>query len=168
MFGQPTTLTAILTALAERIVTQCSYDASQVFLSLFDDDDIAKFPTKETFIQIAPRDGTPRAGDVEGGGDELTTLDMTIAINLWLRLGLDVSYQDAVRLKHDSLGQIAKWHTLVDALQTYFPAPTTSGGSTIFAEPMRLTRFEFRPRKPIHGWAKMPTWWKVPFVLNLT
>lgn len=166
-FGRPTTLGAILSAIGSHIVDTCELDSSQVFISMADDVDVSKFPPKDLFVQIAPRRGQPWEGDVTGGGTLQTTVDLSLAVSLWLRLGLDVEYQDAAAFTHATLSQAEQWKALITSLQTFFPDESPIGSGSILAQPMRLVGFEFAPRRPHNGWAKWPTWWSVPFVLDL-
>lgn len=167
MFGEPTTIPAVLAALSAQLISACTYDPSQVFLSLSDDDVLAKYPNKDLFIQIALRNGVPRAGDVYGGGNDLLTVDLTIAINLWLRLSTDMAFHDADQLTNATLGQLGKWLALMQAMQMYYP-PGVSGAASIFVEPARNTRFDFKPRSMKTGHAKLASWWAIPAVLNLS
>lgn len=167
-YGEPTTLPDVLQAIVDRLVASCELDASQVFLSLADDHDVSTFPPKDVFIQVAPREGVPEDAHVDGGGNDLFTVDLLIAVNLWIRLGLDVAFQDANQLNNATLGHLATWLKVLKAMQQYAPAAEVGAAASIFAEPMRCQRFAFQPRQPMNGWAKLPGLWRVPATLDLS
>ena len=167
-FGEPTTIPAVLSAFVDQIVASCELDTSQVFLSLADDHDVSQFPPKDVFVQVAPREMVPIDGHVDGGGNSLFTCELTVAVNLWVRLGLDVVFQDADQLNHATLGHLVTWVKVLKALQQFYPAAETGAAASIFAEPARCLRFAFQPRNPTNGWAKLPGLWRVPAVLDLS
>lgn len=166
MFGRATTLEEILAAITDRLVSACAYDQSQVFLSLADDADLSMFPPKDIFVQLAPRGFTPRPFDVIGGGNELFTVDITLAVTLWVRLNLDAAFTDTAQLTHATLGQLAKWLNVLKALQMYYPVGDDD--VSIFSEPMRSLKFDLQPRTPRNGWGKVPSWWTVTATLDLS
>lgn len=162
-FGAPTTPEAILSAIATAIVDEVGVAAEAVFESLADDDNVSKFPEFDCFYQIAIRNGAAVAGDVAGGGEFLTTIDLSLAISIWIRLEIDPVYSDAQAVKNASYGALPKWRALLKVLHTYYP----DGSPSIFGGPLLFENFDIKPRRVNSQWVKIASTFSVPFVLDL-
>lgn len=162
-FGAPTTPEAILSAIGAAIVADVGVDAVTVFETLADDENLSQFPEFDTFYQVAIKNGNASDSDVTGGGEYLTTIELTVAVNLWIRLGIDVVYSDAEAVKNATYGALPLWRNLIKALHTYFP----DGSPSIFGGPMLLQNFDIKPRRANAEWVKMASTFTVPFVLDL-
>lgn len=171
-FGLPTTLPAVLNAIAARAAACVGLDPAYVFPSLDLGDMAAVGAPADVFIAIMAPRGTIEQPDVMGGGPDDLSVDATISLELWTRVEVDEAYRDTAALTDAAIGILAYFRKLLNrntGLQLFAPLPATGAGTqSILKEPMRLLDWDLRPRIPAAGWVKHSSRWQVKYLEDCT
>lgn len=169
-YGKPTTLSAVLAALEARAADALSVDPAFVWTSLdVGESDRTGVNADVCCVLTLPR-GRIDQSHVAGGGDDLLSVDLTLTVELWVRVDLDEPFKDVQALRNATVGVLKYWRLLLAAdagLQLYSPT-ATGGNQSILREPMRLVDFDLAPRKAAAGWAKVVSRWDVKYVEDTT
>lgn len=171
-FGLPTTLPAILDAVAAQAATALSLNAAYVFPAIELPKILDNGGPADTFVVLTGFRGVIDQGAVQGGGAVNLAVDGSFALELWNRVDVDESYRDTQAMKDLTIGILARWRLLLKrdgggnplGLQMFAPLPTTGGTQSILREPMRVIDWDLRPRVVAAPWAKHVSRWQVKYL----
>lgn len=164
-FGTPTDLPELFGVLKTKIVAITSFATHLVFLTLLDDDDVAKSAPGNSFITLRLGKFAGIKSHVAGGG--LPAYEGTIVVQLWHRQDNDQHARAADYLL-SSTGAFTKWLPLLGGLELYAPLRAADVTKCLLIEPMRNNPgFEVPNRKP-QGWGRLDSAWNVKLVHRLS
>ncbi len=164
-YGTPTDLPELLGVLKTKILAITSFATHLVFLTLLDDDELAKTAPGNTFITLRLGKFVGIKSHVAGGG--LPAYEGVIQVHLWHRQDNDQHARAADYLLSDT-GVLAKWLPLLGGLELYSPLRVADATKCLLIEPMRNNNgFEFPARKP-PGWGRLDSSWNVKLVHRLS
>lgn len=167
LYGAPTWVDEILTALAKQVVAKGGFTADRVFESLADDGDHLDNPPADRFVTIRPMSfpaGTPA---VTGGGRLLAGFDGVFRLALFCRVSSDQELRDARFLKDQAKGILKQLQAIYTALEQF--SPVNGAGDCILRQPLRVNQFDIQPRKVARsGWGVASSTWLAPFTANIS
>lgn len=169
MFGQPTTISEILRAVADKLSTVDQvFKAEYVIPTLAQDEYFENDPPADSFILIAPTIFPPNEKHVTGGGNQLFGIDGTIETRFWNRFNADMANSDKAAIEDATFGLDANWLWVLKSLQQF--KPVAANGVCILREPMRLAPpgFRFETRRLDTTWLLIRASWEIKFVMNMT
>lgn len=163
-YGTPTDLAELVAVLKVKIVAITALASHLVFLTLLDDDEIAKTAPGSDFLTLRLGKFAGIRSHVAGGG--LPAYDGTLLLQLWHRQDNDQHARAADYLLSNT-GLLAKWLPLLGGLELFTPVRASDATKAIVIEPIRNNAgFEFPHRKP-PGWGRLDSAWNVKFVHRL-
>lgn len=164
-YGTPTDLPELFAVLKTKIVAVTGMQAHLVFLTLLDDEDIAKTAPGNSFVTMRLGKFVGIRSHVAGGG--ILAYEGTISVQLWHRQDNDQHARAADYLLGDG-GVLAKWLPLLGGLELYSPLRVLDTTKCLLIEPMRNNPgFEVPARRP-PGWGRLDSAWSVKLVHRLT
>jgi hypothetical protein len=166
-FGALTSVSTVLSAIKAKIILTTTWSDDTAFLGLDDKTQLVS-PLHNRNVQIALKNGRPRQAEVTGAG--VLACDMTVAVNIYKQLELDVVPHDD-QLLINAGGLIPDFILLVNSLQLFCPYVDEDNEDFrgLFIEPMRITgQFKFSSVNKPNNFAKLETEWTVSANLDFT
>ena len=164
-YGTPTWLDEVLTLTCSQLVSVCKLPASDVFESLADDAEHARFPPAKTFIVLRPL-SLPVAAGVGGGGRLNTGVDFSFRVSVFQEFASDQELRDTRLLRERSRSIMGMTLKVVNSLQMF--SPLRSAGVCVLKEPMRMRGLDIAPRRIKEtNWAVVASTWEASFVVTM-
>lgn len=168
--GTPTTVDAILDAMAAKLLADAVVDDANLILeyTLRDDDELFFNPPGTRFIMVYPEQFVADTEAIAGGRPEIEQYDAIIRVSEWTLIGEDWAELQHPVLKAANKAAIQTWRLVLKSLRKFMPTGATVNDG-LLAEPMRNLRFTPAPSRPDRlGRVKMYGTWSVKFVQDLT
>lgn len=166
-FGTPATVSAVLDALAARLVAATGLSADRVFESLASDAAHLQYPPADRFVTVSGF-RFPAGVGAAGGGRSDTGFAGSVRVAAFSRLATDQELRHTKALRSGSKAALVLSDKIIDGLQLF--QPTDPAGAQLLREPMRIESWEIVPRDHKDGsaWVVVPSVWSVKFTQFLS
>ena len=171
LYGQPTWLNYVLTAIRLRVVSQAKFPTEAVFSTLASDEDHTNGPARDRFVLIRPgQQWSANQVQVAGGGATTSQMTGSIGVNFLVRYNLDQELRSSRLLEEVNASVLGQFRDILKALHLFSPTNATDPTISILTQPMRIQSFDMLPRPMKQGspWVTLSSRWEVEFRADLT
>lgn len=162
-----TTPQAVLLAVRSRVVAFTEMDDAYCFLTLDDDASLDEAPTSGAFVAVRPGRSPFDRAKMAGGGRSLMLVTMDVEVVYFAALNVDQRGRAGAVLTDATLGILAQFWRVLDALALYYPpGANDDAAKSLFVEPMRPLYADVMPRKANQRRYRLSSRWEVKFNWN--
>lgn len=164
----PTSPEVVHAAIRNRLVDQGIFADEHCFLAL-EPEQGDPIPGTDIYCTITPEGHLPDDRAFTGGGNTVFLFYSYWQVILWVRSYIDQAGRHDEWLRNQSHGALSTFGNTLAALSLWYPL-NDAGTAYLFAEPMRMARAGFTPRKPRvrHAdWGTLTSTWEVQYQIEV-